>query len=88
MENRIARFLFGHYKVAKVGSALTVASAKSLAVAVSQINGLFLDSKTVLRAHTVSVYAGASGGKVDPDMDSVNMAFKNKPLRELTWTGL
>lgn len=60
MENIIARFLFGHFKESKVGSAVTVTSTKSLAAAVAEINGVFLQSKTALRAHTVSVYASTA----------------------------
>lgn len=71
MENRIARFLFGHFKESKLGHAITVSSAKSLAAAVGQINGIFLDSKTVLRVHVVSVYAGAITDKESIDMDPV-----------------
>ena len=53
------------------GHAITVSSANSLAAAVSQINGLFLDSKTVLRAHVVSVYADDIGNNEGTDMDPV-----------------
>ncbi|RFU27758.1 hypothetical protein B7463_g8575, partial [Scytalidium lignicola] len=72
MENRIARFLFGHFKESKVGNAVTVTSAKSLAAAVIEINGLFLDSKTILRTHVVSVYAGQNEGDdvMDPVFDT------------------
>jgi len=78
MENRLARFLFGHSKETKLGSALTVASAKTLAIAVSQINGLFLDSKVVLRAHIFSVYGGALSRKDNVDMDTVNRTSPKK----------
>jgi hypothetical protein len=74
MENRIARFLFRHFEESKVGNSVTVASTKSLATAVTEINGLFLDSKFVLRTHIISVYANVNHGH-EIDMDSVRIIF-------------
>ncbi|KAH8805995.1 ankyrin repeat-containing domain protein [Xylogone sp. PMI_703] len=71
MENRIARFLFGNFKETNVGNAVTVTSTKSLAAAILEINGVFIESKTILRTHVVSVYAGVDSMDViiDPVFD-------------------
>jgi hypothetical protein len=66
MENRIARFLFGHFKENGIGDSVTTTSTQNLVAALMEINGLFLESKNVLRTHIVSVYAA------DED-DTVNM---------------
>jgi hypothetical protein len=68
MENRIARFLFGRFMNSRVGDAVTMKSMESLAAAIMQINGLFLQSKIILRTHVVSMYAGVDeeGIGIDP----------------------
>ncbi|KAN0068216.1 Ankyrin repeat-containing domain protein [Elaphomyces granulatus] len=73
MENRIARFLFRYFEDSKLGNSVTVASTKSLAAAVTEINGLFLEAKFVLRTHVISVYADVNQERID--MDSVFDVF-------------
>jgi hypothetical protein len=70
MENRISRFLFRYFEKSKLGNSVTVASTKSLAAAVTEINGLFLEAKFVLRTHVISVYADVNQERID--MDSVS----------------
>jgi hypothetical protein len=67
MENRIARFLFGRFMNSRVGDAVTMKSTGSLAAAVMEINGLFLQSKNILRTHVVSMYAGVDEEGIDID---------------------
>ena len=51
----------------KIGDAITMKSTESLAAAIVQINGLFLQSKIILRAHVVSMYAGVDKEGIDID---------------------
>ncbi|KAE9368898.1 hypothetical protein N431DRAFT_415667, partial [Stipitochalara longipes BDJ] len=69
MENRIARFLFGRSMNSEFGDAVTMKSTESLATAAVEINGLFLQSKNILRTHIISIYA--SGDEKDADIDPV-----------------
>jgi hypothetical protein len=71
MENRIARFLFGRSMNSKFGDAVTMKSTESLAAATVEINGLFLQSKNILRTYVVSIFAG--GDEKDIDMDPVKL---------------
>lgn len=77
MENRIARFLFGRSVNSKFGDAVTMKSTGSLATAAVEINGLFLQSKSILRTHAVSIYAG--GDEKDIDIDPVGSRSRASP---------
>ena len=77
MENRIARFLFGRSVNSKFGDAVTMKSTGSLATAAVEINGLFLQSKSILRTHAVSIYAG--GDEQDIDIDPVGSSSRAFP---------
>jgi hypothetical protein len=60
----------------KFGDAATMKSTESLAMAAVEINGLFLQSKNILRTHVVSIYAG--GDNKDIDIDPVELLFKTR----------
>ena len=80
MENRIARFLFGRFMNSRVGDAVTMKATESLATAVMEINGLFLQSKNILRIYVVSIYAGVEEESID--MDQVYLPHIQSSERE------
>ena len=49
------------------GDAVTMKSTGSLANAAVEINGLFLQSKNILRTHVVSIYSGGEDANIDMD---------------------
>lgn len=51
----------------KFGDAVTMKSTESLATAAVEINGLFLQSKNILRTHVVSIYSGEDEKDIDID---------------------
>jgi hypothetical protein len=59
MEDRLSRFLFASYDKEATRFTPSASSIPGLAAAVVEINGLFVDSKTLLRSRSVSIHAGS-----------------------------
>jgi hypothetical protein len=59
MEDRLSRFLSGSYDKEATRFTPSASSISGLAAAVVEINGLFFDSKTLLRSRSVSIHAGS-----------------------------
>ena len=66
MENRLARFLFTPYGSVASDVSPAVSSIQGLANAVIEINGLFIESRILLRSHVISIHAPSfPGGKIN-----------------------
>lgn len=68
MEERLCRLLFASYDKEAPHFIPSVSSVSTLAAAVIEINGLFVDSKALLRSRPVSIYAWRDS---EPDINPV-----------------
>lgn len=69
MEDRLCRFLFASYDEDVARFTPSASSLPALAAAITEINGLFVDSKALLRNRAVSIYAGPDSA---PDINRVS----------------
>ncbi|GAB1317000.1 Ankyrin repeat-containing domain protein [Madurella fahalii] len=71
MEERLSRFLFASYGKEPTRFIPSVSSVSGLAAAAIEVNGLFVDSKALLRCRPISIYAEPdSAPDINPVFDS------------------
>lgn len=76
MEDRLCRFLFSSSGRNTPIFTPSASSIAGLAAAVTEVNGLFVDSKATLRSRLVSLHAGPPPSGVEDDaQEGINQAF-------------